>query len=482
LIDIRPVLLIDGFLLLILAAFMAVPVIVDLSTDGSEWPAFLISLSLATFVGLAMIFVGSGERRRRLRKRRMFLAVVIGILLCSIFAALPFELGGLRLSVTDGLFESISGLTTTGSTVITGLDSAPRSVLVWRALLNWLGGLGIVLGAVTALPQLGFGGSRKPIPDSMDSRVDASFILSRLNKGIIGVYLALTIALAIGFGLCGMSPLESVCHAMSTLSTGGFSTSDQSLGHFGSGARWVAICGMIVGGGTFSLYTSPWKRNSWSILRDSQLRWYLGVLVLFALMLAFWTWLAHDVEPMEALRRSLFNAVAVITTTGFHTEDYDAWGGFSEVAFFVMAFIGGCTGSTSGGIKIFRFQILLAMAATHIKRLLHPNGVFTVEINRATISDTIVRSVLGFVMLYFSSAAALTLALSLTGLNTITSLTGAVAALSNLGPGLGHIIGPGGSYRDIPDAAKWLLDLGMLTGRIEIAPILILFSSAFWKP
>ena len=478
--NIRAVLYVDGLLLLVLAAAMAVPIAVDLSTGGGEWASFSISLALTGFAGLALVLSSRGSPPGSgFRGREAFLVAVLGAVLCGVCGALPMLSGGLRLSFSDAFFESVSGITTTGATVLTDLDLAPRAVLIWRAMLEWLGGIGILYAGTTIMPVLSIGGR-----DAFDGQVLASADSlrprrTRAARTMVTMYAAITAALALGFKATGMSALEATCHAMSALSTGGFSTSDQSLGHFGEGARWVCILGMILGATSFRLFLPPWRRGA--ILRDTQLRWFLAVIVFFSLLLAAWNWTARGLPAGEALRRSAFDAAAVLTTSGFHTDDYTSWGTFPGIAFFIMAFIGGCTGSTAGGVKVFRYEALFALTGVRLRRLLRPHAVFAIAVGGRPLSSGAVRSVVSFVMLYFLCVGALGLALSLTGLDAVTSLSGAAAAMANLGPGLGHIIGPGGSYHDLPQAAKWLLDFGMVLGRLELAAVLVLFTPAFWQ-
>ncbi len=479
--DIRPVLFINGFLLLILAAAMGVPLLVDLATEHREWQAFALPLMITGFTGLALVLTNQGDGTPVLRTRQVFLLTAGSWLSVAMFSALPFQLSDLQLSWTDCYFETVSGITTTGATVLTGLDQAPRAILLWRALLQWLGGAGVIVTAVVLLPVLRIGGMQMFHTANPDGGERAAPRLSQMAWKMLGVYALFGALLAVGLNFAGMTPLEAVCHAMSSLSTGGFSTSDQSLGHFGHAARWLCMLGMIVGGATFSQYVAPWRRGHRTIFRDSQLRWYLLTIAMFAMLVTFWNWAVGDMDVGEAFLASTFNVVSVITASGFHTGRYDNWGGFAQVAFFVMMFIGGCTGSTSGGIKIFRYELLFAVSGVQIRRLLHPHGVFPVLFNRFRVSDAVVRSVLGFVLLYFVCFALLAVALTLTGLDTLTSFSGAAASLGNIGPGLGPLIGPAGSYQALPDMAKWLLSFAMLLGRLELVPLLILFTRAFWR-
>jgi trk system potassium uptake protein TrkH len=481
--DFRPILVVNGYVLLILAAAMVVPLAVDWAVQGGEWRAFLLAIAAASFAGAILVFAarGDGAAPPRLRNREAFLATASAWTVAGAFACLPFLLGSLRLHLVDSLFEAISGLTTTGATVIVGLDRAPASLLLWRALLNWLGGIGIILTAVAVLPVLRIGGMQQFRLDSSEPGESAIPRLSRQNRGLLIVYPLLTAILAIAFALTGMNGLESLCHAMSALSTGGFSTSDQSLGHFGDGARWVAVIGMIAGAITFSLYVAPLRQALAALLADSQVRRFLIVVLVFAALLTAWNWGSGRMDGSQAVQRSVFNTVSILTTTGFHWGDYDSWGGFAPVAFFFMALIGGCTGSAAGGIKMFRFEVLFAAAAIHLKRLLHPHGMFTIEFNKRRISEPVVRSVVSFVMLYLISIALLALALAVAGLDVTTSLSGAAAAIGNVGPGLGPLIGPGGGYHGLAAAAKWLLIGGMIAGRLELATVIVLFTRTFWR-
>jgi trk system potassium uptake protein TrkH len=481
LLDIRPVLFINGFVLLILAAAMGVPLVVDLATDHSEWQAFAFSFMAAGFFGLVMISANHTVDDPELRTRQAFLVITGSWLLAGLFGALPFYFCSLHLSPMDAVFETISGITTTGATVINGLDQAPRSILLWRALLQWLGGVGIIVTSIALLPVLRIGGMQLFRMESSDKTEKVKARISQVASGILLVYALFTLLLTIALSMAGMSPLESVCHAMSSLATGGFSTSDQSLGHFGEAARWICVIGMLVGGMTFTHFVSPWKHGRWSILEDRQIRWYLAIITGFSLLMTFWNWAMRDIDAFEAFRQSVFNVVSIVTTTGFHASNYDAWGGFAQVAFFLMTFIGGCTGSTAGGIKIFRFEVLFAVTGVHIRRLLHPNGIFVINYNQLQLTDAVVRSVLGFMMIYFFCFVLLALALATIGLDATSALSGAASAMANVGPGLGHLIGPGFSYSELPDEAKCLLAFGMLAGRLELATVLVLFAKNFWQ-
>lgn len=480
-IDIRPVVFVNGILLVILAAAMAVPAMVDLVFDDLDWRVFAASAAVTGFAGLAMMMGCKPSGPKPLSLRQAFLLTSSCWFLMSFFGALPFAFSAFGLSLADSVFEAASGLTTTGSTVIAGLDKAPRGILLWRALLNWLGGAGIIVMAVAILPILKIGGMQLFKMESSDKTDKVKPRTSQVAWAITKVYLTFTLATAIGLWLAGMTPFEAICHAFAAIATGGFSTSDSSLGNWGAAAQWVSVAGMVLGGATFVLFISPWKRNRWPFLHDSQMRWYIGFLAFFSALLAWWQWAANGMAPEAAIRHATFNVVSVVTTTGFASTDYNAWGGFAQVMFFILTFIGACTGSTTGGIKIFRWEVLFKMAGVHLKRLLHPHGIFVIDFNKRSIADAVVESVLGFVILYFFVFALFALALTLTGLDFVTSVSGSAQALANVGPGLGDIIGPAGNFKPLSDVAKWILSFEMILGRLEIFTVLALFSRSFWR-
>lgn len=481
-IDIRPVLFINGFLLLVLAAAMGIPALVDLVFEDLDWQVFLASAMVTAFAGLSLIFGSRPKERLTLQTRDAFLLTGSSWVLMAGFGALPFTFSNLGMSFTDGFFESMSGLTTTGSTVIVGLDDAPAGILLWRGILHWLGGIGIIVMAVAILPILRIGGMQLFRMESSDKTEKVKPRISQIAAAITLIYVMLTAACTLALWFAGMTLFEAIIHGMSTLSTGGFSTSDASVGHFKSPLmEWIITLFMAAGGATFVLYITPWKHNRWALLHDSQVRWYAAFLAFFSLALAFWQWAVNDAGAHDAIRLAAFSVVSVVTTTGYAATDYTTWGGFPQVTFFILTFIGGCTGSTAGGIKIFRWQVLFAMAGVHIKRLLHPHGVFVIDFNKQNISDSVVRSVLGFMVLYFFTFAALVLALTITGLDVVTALSGAATALSNTGPGLGDVIGPAGTFKPLPDSAKWLCSLGMLLGRLELLTVIVLFMPSFWR-
>lgn len=481
LIDIRPVLFVNGFLLLVLAAAMGIPAMVDLSAGDSDWKVFAVSSMVTGFSALALIFGTRSRGRPSLSARQAFMLTTLAWISTAAFAALPFAFSNLRLSPTDALFEAMSGLTTTGATVIVGLDHAPRGILIWRALLNWLGGEGIIIMAVAILPLLRIGGMQVFRMETSDKTDAIKPRITQVATSITVAYAVFTALAAAAFWAAGMGRFDAVCHAMAAISTGGFSTSDAKLAHWGTAVQWVAIVAMLVGGSSFVLWTGPWRRGRPRILDDAQAHWYVAFVGTAAGVLALWQWAVNDMSLGVALRHAAFNVVATVTTTGFASTDYGAWGGFAHVLFFILVFIGGCTGSTAGGVKIFRWELLFSLAGIHLKRLLHPHGVFVIHYNQRPIAPAILDSVQGFVVMYFFTFAVFAVALSMVGVDLITALSGSAAALANAGPGIGEVIGPFGSYRPLPDAAKWILSAEMMLGRLELFTVAVLFSRSYWR-
>ena len=479
--DLRPVLRIVGMLLTTLAVAMVIPAIADATVGNPDWEVFSVAAAFTLFVGGALTLSNRGETNR-LNIRQAFVLTTVSWLVMAVFAALPFAFSDLDLSYTDAFFEAMSGITTTGSTVIIGLDFAPPGILLWRALLQWMGGIGIIVVAIAVLPILRIGGMQIFRMESSDTSEKVLPRVTQITTAIAIIYLVLTLLCAALYWSFGMTAFQAMCHAMTTIATGGFSTSDSSIAVFDDAAiDWIAAVFMILGGMPFVLYLQAVRGKPGLLLRDDQVRWFLAIVTVAILMLAGWLWLENGANPMTALRYAAFNVVSIITGTGYATDDFASWGGFAVATFFLLMFIGGCAGSTSCGIKVFRFQVLYATAKIQMLRLLQPHGVFIPYYNRQPIQDTVAASVMGFFFLFVVCFAILAMALGLMGLDFLTSISGAASAIANVGPGLGDVIGPIGSFAPLPDAAKWLLAAGMLLGRLELFTVLILFVPAFWR-
>lgn len=478
--NIRPILFVVGLVLSKLALFMYVPTLVAFFTGTEGFIDFAQALVITHLVAFVCLSVGR-TAIFRLNVRDMFLITSLVWTIASAFAALPFVFIN-HISFTDAYFETMSGLTTTGSTVLSGLDSMAPSILLWRSILQWLGGVGFIVMAVAVLPMLNVGGMRLFQTESSDWSDKSSPRAKTVAKNIVGVYLVLTGLCILGYLLTGMGWFDAVNHAFTTLSTGGYSTSDGSMNHFSYGAHWVAILFMFLGGLPFLLFIAALrKRSLQTIIQDAQVRGFFLLFIITSLVIALWLTIHNGYSLLDALRVAMFNIVSVVTTTGFGLDDFTAWGALPATLFAFLMVSGACSGSTSGGIKVFRFQIGFALLNKQMLKLVHPSGVFVQRYNQRPVNEDIVRSVVAFGLAFFITIILLAGALSAMGLDAVTSISGAITAVANVGPGMGNVIGPSGNFAPLPDAAKWLLSIGMLMGRLEILTILVLFFPAFWR-
>jgi trk system potassium uptake protein TrkH len=470
-----------GIFLITLAISMLIPMLTLVIFERrDDISAFGWSSLVTLIAGLAMVLPGR-PAKVHLRPRDMYLLTTASWVVVCCFAALPMVLIQ-HISYTDSFFETMSGITTTGSTILTGLDSASPGLLIWRSMLHWLGGIGFIGMAVAILPLLRVGGMRLFQSESSDWGEKVMPRSHMAAKYILLIYSGFT---AIGTGLfwlAGMSPFDAVNHSMAALSTGGFSTSDASLAHWTQPAvHWVAVLLMIVGSLPFTLYVATVRGNRKTLTRDHQVRGFIGFLLLTWLVVGTWLWAHSDNSWLDAFRIVAVNVTSVVTTTGFALGDYTQWGGFAVLLFFYLTFVGGCSGSTAGGLKIFRFQVAYVLLKANLQQLVHPRAVIKQQYNKHNLDEDIVRSLITFSFFFTVTIGVIALGLTLTGLDWITALTGAATAVCNVGPGLGPIIGPAGNFSSLPDAAKWLLTVGMLLGRLEILTVLVLFTKPFWK-
>lgn len=477
--DYRPVLFVVGLLLIALAVLMLLPAAADAATDNIDWMNFVYAAAISVFVGGALA-LSTRPDAVAFNVREAFLITSAAWFAISLFAALPFYFGG-RIDFTDAFFESVSGLTTTGSTVFVGLDAMPAGVLLWRSMLQWVGGVGIVVMAIMILPFLRVGGMQLFRSESSDRSEKVVPRPAELALSIGSIYCALTFLCALGYAMAGMSPFDAVNHAMTTLATGGYSTHDASFAYFANPAvHWLGTVFMMAGALPFVLYIKGVRGEPGALFRDQQVRGFGGILALAILALGASQWL-QGMPPADALRHAAFNVTSIVTTTGYASTDYTLWGDFAIGAFLLFTFIGGCTGSTAGAIKVFRHQLLLMMIREQMRRLYVPHLVYPRLYNGRQVPRDIIPSVVAFLAAYVGVTALLGVALSAFGLDLVTSMSGAATAMGNVGPGLGPIIGPAGTFASLPDGAKWLLSLGMLLGRLELFTVLVIFTPAFWR-
>jgi trk system potassium uptake protein len=463
---------------------MLLPAAADGLAGNPDWRAFLLGSPITFACGAGLVYATRCRLTGGLTVRQAFLLTPLAWTTLVLFGALPLYISDyaqLKDSFTNAFFESMSGLTTTGATVIVGLDTAPPGILLWRALLQWLGGIGIIGVAIAILPALGVGGMQLFRTESSDRSEKVMPRAREIATAIVLIYVGLTVLCGVAFWLVAMTPFEALAHALTTVSTAGFSTSDSSMGKWNSPAlHWLATLFMLSGAIPFVLYVRLFQGQR-DALRNSQVWVLLGFLALVITGLATWLVITGRYGAADALRFAAFNVVSVVTTTGYATTDYSLWGNVAVGVFFGLMFVGGCTGSTSGGMKIFRFEVMVRMLRSHFLRLLYPRGVFARVYAGRPLPDDVVASVVVFFSLYFTCYSALTIALMAFDLDFLTSASAAVASLSNVGPGLGPIIGPAGNFSTLPDASKWLLSFGMLLGRLELFSVLILFFPQFWR-
>ena len=478
----KTVFFVMGVLLIILGAFMFIPFIFQLIYDEKS-NAFVLSAFLTTFIGMLLV-LSNLEENKKLNLQQAFLLTTLSWVSIAIFGSLPFLLSDQNLSMVDAFFESMSGITTTGSTIINNLESTSKSILIWRAILQWLGGIGVIVMAITILPLLNVGGmqlfKKDQAPDASEKILPKT---REITLVISIIYLALTLTCGISYWIFGMNAFDSIAHSMTTIATGGFSTYSNSIGHFQNPKiEIISIIFIISGSIPFITYIKFVKGDKKIFLKDSQIRGLIYILIIsIFLMLAYLMLNNREYSFLENLRISTFNVVSVLSGTGYVTTDFSSWGKFPLIFFLFLMFIGGCAGSTTCGIKIFRFQILGRFIINQIKKLVYPHGIFSIKYNNEKISNSFVYSIIAFIFLYFFIFFILAALLSVNGLDFVTAISGSASAISNVGPGLGDIIGPDGNFSDLPNFSKLSLSLGMLLGRLELFAVLVLFFPSFWK-
>lgn len=472
-----------GQFLMLFSFTLLPPVVIDFLYQEDAAYAFLYSYLVLVSVGFLLYFPVR-HKGNDLRLRDGFVVVVLFWLVLGAAGALPLYLyESLDVSIADALFESISGLTTTGATVLIGLDNLPHSILFYRQELQWLGGMGIIVLAVAVLPMLGIGGMQLYKAEAPGPVKDNKLTprIAETAKALWYVYLSLTVACALAYWLAGMNLFDAVAHSFSTVAIGGFSTHDASIGYFNNQAiEAVAIVFMFLGAVNFALHFSVMRTKSLKpYFKDSEFRLYAGLLVIissFSIYVIYSQSAEHDF--VHAFREGLFQAVSFATTTGFVTSDYASWPEFVPVMLLFASFIGGCAGSTGGGIKVIRFLLLIKQGQREILKLIHPNAQVTVKIGKQPVDNSIIDAVWGFFAAYVALFALIMLALMFNGLDQATAFSAVAATMNNLGPGLG---GVSSNYASLSEFNKLLLCFSMLLGRLEIFTLLVLFMPAFWR-
>ncbi|WP_244574593.1 TrkH family potassium uptake protein [Cohaesibacter sp. ES.047] len=480
LLDIRPVLMVIGTLLSVLGIAMFIPALLDLALGDKQWRVFAASGGVTVFVG-GGLWMATRKGRVEFTRRQAFVMTVLSWTSLAAFGALPLLWSGAAPTYTDAFFESMSGITTTGSTVLSGLDQMQAGVLLWRGIMQWLGGLGVIVMAIAVLPMLQVGGMQLFQAEAFSTAEKILPRATQISAGLTGLYIVFTAVCALLYHLAGMTALDAIIHGMTTVATGGLSSHDNSIGHYDSARiEIIAIVFMIIGSLPFILYIQALRGQILRLTRDSEIRAFLAILAFFTIIASFYAIESGTFEGLDAVRHAAFNVVSVVSGTGYSSTDYQAWGPFSLAFFFFIMFIGGCQGSTACGLKVFRLQVTFQVLKQHINRIVFPNGVFVKKYAGMPLGDDVSAAVMSFFFLYVVSFLVLGILLQMTGLDLVTALSGAGTAIANVGPGVGHIIGPAGNFQPLSDVAKWLLSFGMLLGRLELLTMLVLFLPRFW--
>jgi trk system potassium uptake protein TrkH len=483
-----PVFTVLGVLVMVFAATMLVPLGVAWWTDDAGLPAFPPAMGATFIAGLAMWLLGR-RHRRELQRRDGVLLVSFAWTVLPLFATLPlllhFQRSGVPLGFTDAYFEAVSGLTTTGGTVIVGLDKLPPSLNVWRCFLQWMGGMGILVLAVAILPLLGVGGSQLFRAEASGPMKDTKLTprITETAKGLWSVYLAASLLCVLAYWAGGMPPLDAWMHMFTTVSLGGLSSHDASFGYFKSPLlEWVAVAFMLFSSCNYALYFSAvHKRNPRRLFTDAEFRGTMGVMIGSSLFVAaLLVWKGSVPEPWEALRMAFFNVVSVASTTGYSSTDYMQWPVFVPVFMLLLSGVATSAGSTGAGIKMARVIILFKQARREMSRIVHPRAVNPVLMSGDAVSTGTIYAVLGFMLVYGATTVVLTLMLLLSDMDFNTAFSAVVASVNNMGPGF-NAIGPAGTFAGITDYQKWVLVLAMLLGRLEMLSFLVLLTPAFWR-
>jgi trk system potassium uptake protein len=469
-----------GILQIILGISMIVPILTQIVY--SEMDSSFIASSIISIIFGFLFFLLNFNHDKKLNMQQAFLLTALSWLSIAVFGSLPFIFSTLELTITDAVFESMSGITTTGSTIITNLESAPRSILLWRAMLQWLGGIGIIVMAITLMPIMNVGGMQLFRISNNDSSEKILPKSKEIALRLIYVYLALTIICALTYKIFGMGFFDSFTHSMTTIATGGFSNYDDSIGHFNS--IYIEISSMIfiiLGSLPFIAYIKFLNGNKKIFITDVQIKSFFKIIIFSIFILTIYLIFQNKGFSELKIRGIFFNVISILTGTGYVTNGFDGIGNFPLIFFLALMFIGGCAGSTTCGIKIFRIQILYLFIVNQLKKIIYPRGVFIIKYDKESVDNKFMASIISFIYLYLIIFFLITALLSLSGLDFITSISGAATSISNVGPGLGSMIGPNGNFSLLPDLSKWILSSAMILGRLELFAVLVLFLPSFWR-
>ena len=469
-----------GLLQIILGLSMIIPILIQILYDETD-SGFIGSGIISIIFGM-LFYLSNLDHEKKINIQQAFVLTALSWLSIAIFGSLPFIFSDINLSVTDAFFESMSGITTTGSTIINNLNDSPKGILFWRAMLQWLGGIGIIVMAITLMPIMNVGGMQLFKISSNDKNEKILPKTKEISIRLIYIYLSLTFTCSVIYKLCGMSFFDSFTHAMTTIATGGFSNYNESIGYFNNFyIELTSIIFILSGSIPFLAYLKFINGDRNILFSDSQIKSFFKIILFSIAILFFYLAIVNRSFTDINLMSVSFNVISILTGTGYVTENFSNWGNFPLLFFLILMFIGGCAGSTTCGIKIFRVQILYQFFSNQIKKIVFPHGIFNTKYEKQNIDEKFMSSVITFIYLYILIFFISTALLSLTGLDFVTSISAAATSISNVGPGLGDLIGPNGNFSSLSDYSKWILSLTMILGRLELFAILVLFLPSFWR-
>ena len=469
-----------GLLQIILGLSMIIPILIQILYDETD-SGFIGSGIISIIFGM-LFYLSNLDHEKKINIQQAFVLTALSWLSIAIFGSLPFIFSDINLSVTDAFFESMSGITTTGSTIINNLNDSPKGILFWRAMLQWLGGIGIIVMAITLMPIMNVGGMQLFKISSNDKNEKILPKTKEISIRLIYIYLSLTFTCSVIYKLCGMSFFDSFTHAMTTIATGGFSNYNESIGYFNNFyIELTSIIFILSGSIPFLAYLKFINGDRNILFSDTQIKSFFKIILFSIAILFFYLAIVNRSFTDISLMSVSFNVISILTGTGYVTENFSNWGNFPLLFFLILMFIGGCAGSTTCGIKIFRVQILYQFFSNQIKKIVFPHGIFNTKYEKQNIDEKFMSSVITFIYLYILIFFISTSLLSLTGLDFVTSISAAATSISNVGPGLGDLIGPNGNFSSLSDYSKWILSMTMILGRLELFAILVLFLPSFWR-
>ena len=469
-----------GTLQIVLGVFMLIPVIVQIIYNQLD--SGFISASIITVIFGVLFFLSNLDHDKNIDLPQAFILTALSWLSVAIFGSLPFIFSDLNLDFTDAFFESMSGITTTGSTILTDLDNTPKAILLWRAILQWLGGIGIILMAITLMPIMNIGGMQLFKISSQDTAEKILPKSKEISVRLVFIYSSLTLICSVFYKIFGMNYFDSLTHSMTTIATGGFSNYNDSIGHFNSTLiEMNAVIFIILGSIPFISYIKYLNGDKSIFYKDAQISFFIKTIIVSIIIIYIFLFFKNYESETFLIRQVIFNVVSILTGTGYVTTNYSEWGNFSLIFFIVLMFIGGCAGSTACGLKIFRIHILYKFFVMQLKKYIYPRGIFVLKYSDNVLNEKFISSIISFVFLYIIIFFVITTLLSISGLDFVSAVSGAATSISNVGPGLGNLIGPNGNFSLLPDFSKWVLSAGMILGRLELFAIIVLFIPSFWR-